>query len=113
MYCPKCGERNEETAGSCSRCGERLQAASAAPIRVSNYLVPAIVVTLACCVPLGVPAIVYAARVNPRLQAGDVEGALEASAKARMWCWIAFAVGLIVDFGYLGLMVFSAFVGQE
>ena len=62
---------------------------------VPSYLVPAILTTLCCCLPFGIPAIVYAAQVNSKLAAGDVNGAMEASARARMWCWIAFGTGVV------------------
>jgi hypothetical protein len=66
-----------------------------APGAVPNHLVFAILVTLCCCLPLGIPAIVYAGQVNGRLSAGDQAGAQEASRKAQMWCWIAFGLGII------------------
>lgn len=61
---------------------------------IPNYLVQSIIVTLCCCLPLGVVAIVFAAQVNSKLAAGDVAGAREASAKAKMFCWIAFGLGI-------------------
>ena len=42
---------------------------------IPNYLVQAILVTLFCCLPFGVVAIIQAAQVNSKLQAGDVAGA--------------------------------------
>lgn len=62
---------------------------------IPTYLPHAIIVTLCCCLPFGIPAIVYAAQVTRKLDAGDVEGAREASRKARMWFWIAFALGAV------------------
>ena len=56
---------------------------------------PAILVTLCCCVPLGIPAIYFAAQVDPRLAGGDIAGAEEASRKALMWCWISFGCGAV------------------
>ncbi len=44
--------------------------------------------------PLAIVAIVYATKVGNLLSLGDVRGAQEASRKAKMWCWIAFAVGV-------------------
>src|SRR5258708_7411217 len=61
---------------------------------IQNYLVPAILATICCCLPFGIPAIVFAAQVNSKLAAGDVAGAQESSRKAKMWCWIALAAGL-------------------
>lgn len=67
---------------------------SAAAGHVPNYLVPAILSTLCCCLPFGIVAIVYAAQVNSRLAAGDHAGALAASKNAKLWCWISFLLGL-------------------
>jgi hypothetical protein len=67
----------------------------ASPPSVPNYLVQAILCTLCCCLPLGIVAIVYAAQVNGKLQAGDFAGAQAASKNAKLWCWIAFGLGLL------------------
>ncbi|MEK6375193.1 MAG: TIR domain-containing protein [Acidobacteriota bacterium] len=61
---------------------------------VPNYLIPAILVTIGCCLPLGIAAIVYAAQVNTKLAAGDVAGAKRSSDMAKRWCWIAFFAGI-------------------
>ena len=75
-----------------------MPAAGAAP--VSNYLVPAILVTVLCCLPTGIAAIVYAAQVNTKLASGDYPGAQESSRKAKMWCWISAGVGVALMIGY-------------
>jgi hypothetical protein len=62
---------------------------------VPTYLVPAILCTLFCCLPFGVPAIVYAAQVSSKQATGDIAGAQIASKNARTWCWVAFGVGVI------------------
>lgn len=88
MYCPKCGATNADAAATCAQCG--------APIKeIPNYLAQSILVTLLCCLPLGIPAIVYAASVNGKALAGDLPGAMEASRKARLWCWWSFGFGLV------------------
>lgn len=56
-----------------------------APGSVPNYLVPAILTTIFCCLPFGVVAIVYAAQVDGRLMAGDYAGAEELSNRAKKW----------------------------
>ncbi len=69
---------------------------------VPNYLVHAIVVTVLCCLPAGIAAIVYAAQVNSKLNAGDYGGALACSRKAKKWCWIsALSTGVMVLFSVL------------
>jgi hypothetical protein len=70
---------------------------------VPNYLWQSIVVTACCCLPFGIAAIVFAAQVNSKLAAGDVQGAMESSRKAKMWCWIAFGLGLVSNLGFVAL----------
>ena len=61
-----------------------------------NYLIPAILVTIFCCLPLGVVSIVFAAQVNSKYQAGDISGAQEASKKAKLFAMISAGVGVVV-----------------
>lgn len=63
---------------------------------IQNYLVPAIIATVFCCLPAGVVSIVYAAQVSGKLAAGDVEGARQASANARTWLIVSVALGVAV-----------------
>jgi len=95
MFCKKCGHENEDTAKNCSKCNAELISVSSEGTKVSNYLVQSILVTLLCCLPIGIPAIVFAAQVNSKVQGGDLDGAMASSKKAKMWCWIAFGVGLV------------------
>lgn len=62
---------------------------------ISTYLWQSIVVTLICCQPFGIPAIVYAAKADAFLASGDLERARTASDSARTWCWVSFGVGLV------------------
>jgi hypothetical protein len=72
---------------------------------VQNYLVFAILVTVFCCLPAGIPAIVFAAQVNGKLQAGDYAGAMQASKNAKMWTLIALGVGLA------GILMYALLIG--
>ncbi len=74
---------------------------------VPNYLVPAILSTICCCVPFGIVAIVFAAQVNSKLAAGDRAGAVAASEKAKLWCWIAFGSGIVVSLIYILIQVIA------
>jgi hypothetical protein len=96
MYCTRCGANNSSTATFCVQCGNALRETQQQIIDVPNYLAPSILVTLFCCLPFGIVAIVYAAQVNSKLQFHDHAGALEASKKAKNWCWVSFWVGLSV-----------------
>ena len=66
---------------------------SGAPASVPNYLVPAII-SLFCCLPLGVVGVIFAAQVNGKVAAGDTAGALDAAKKAKLFSFIAIGLGL-------------------
>jgi len=61
---------------------------------VTNYLVPAII-SIFCCWPLAIPAIIFATQVNGKVTAGDIAGAQDASKKAKMFSFIAIGIGLL------------------
>jgi len=103
----------------CNQCGRSLRGTLPVPVQqasmaqmtgvpVQNYLVFAILATVLCCLPAGIPAIVYAAQVNGKLQAGDIAGAQAASKNAKMWCWISAGAGLAVGVIWGILMAIGA-----
>lgn len=81
--------------------------ASAASAAIPSYLWQSIACTLLCCLPAGVVAIIYAARVDSLARAGQLDEARQASANARTWCWVSFGVGLGVSLIYLVAMIGS------
>lgn len=128
MFCPRCGAKNEDGSTFCSSCGGDLKSTPSysenrtpnsnyngtqsysnygGNQEVKNYLVWAILSTIFCCVPFGIPAIVYASQVDTRLRTGDFNGALESSRKAKTWCWVAFGSGLAVGIIYFFIMILS------
>jgi Interferon-induced transmembrane protein len=74
------------------------------PASVPNYLVPAII-SIFCCFPLGIVAVIFAAQVNGKVAAGDTAGALDASKKAKMFSYIAIGLGLALMLCYVLLWV--------
>jgi hypothetical protein len=68
---------------------------------VPNYLVQSILVTLCCCPPLGLVAIVYAVQVNSMLAVNNVAGARLRSRKAKIWCWIALGCGIALSIYFI------------
>jgi hypothetical protein len=70
---------------------------------INNYLAPAILCTLFCCLPLGIVAIVNAAQVNGKLAAGDYEGAQNSANQAKTYCWVSFGLGLVISLVYLAV----------
>ena len=130
MFCSQCGANNQDTSKHCSQCGTALNQQSVAyvqssgpvppppppvapqpsygaappvayPAKVPNYMVQAVLVTLFCCLPLGIWGIVRAASVNTKLAANDYAGALEASKNTKTILWVGFGVGLGISVIYL------------
>jgi hypothetical protein len=66
---------------------------------VDSYLWLAVLANLLCCPPLGIPAVIYAAQVQPRQQHGDIAGAMAASKKALSWAIAALIVGILCNIG--------------
>jgi hypothetical protein len=68
---------------------------------VPNYLVPAII-SIFCCWPLAIPAIIFATKVNSQVAAGDMAGAEDSSKKAKMFSYIALGIGILeIIFGII------------
>ncbi|MDP6794664.1 MAG: CD225/dispanin family protein [Verrucomicrobiota bacterium] len=60
-----------------------------------NYLVPAILCTLFCCLPFGIAGILFAVQANAKVQQGDINGAAVAASKAKLMCILSFVFGLV------------------
>jgi ABC-type Fe3+ transport system permease subunit len=76
-----------------------------------NYLVWAILTTVFCCLPFGVVSIIFAAQVNSKWYAGDVEGAKNSSKNARTWAWVSFGFGIVAALIGILLAVLGVFAG--
>jgi Interferon-induced transmembrane protein. len=67
-------------------------------------MVPAII-SIFCCWPLAIAAIIFAVQVNNKVQAGDIAGAQDASKKAKMFSFIAIGLGLLGVICYVIMMI--------
>src|ERR1700682_3433039 len=72
---------------------------------VPQYIVPAII-SIFCCWPLAIPAIIFAAQVNSKVAAGDVAGEQDSSKKAKMFSFIAIGLGVLGILIYVIMIVF-------
>ena len=60
-----------------------------------NYLVPAILCTIFCCLPFGIAGILFAAQANSKTQQGDYDGANIAASRAKQMCILSFVCGIL------------------
>jgi uncharacterized membrane protein YvbJ len=121
MFCPQCGSQNSNNATTCAACGATLgnpyQSSMAGSgsfqpgPNIPSYLPQAILSTICCCLPFGIVAIVYAAQVSSKLAVGDFEGARRSSDSAKMWCWVAFGIG--IAWGIIVMIVQMGFIGMN
>ena len=75
------------------------------------YLVLAIISLVCCCPPFAIVAIVYAAKINNAMSAGDYAEAERCARLARIWIIVAFVVGFFVQLIF-GLLMYSGFMGS-
>ena len=67
------------------------------PPKPDNNMVLAILVTLCCCLPLGIVGIVKASQVNSLYMAGQYQAAVASAADAKKWSMIGLISGLVIN----------------
>lgn len=72
-------------------------------IKPDNWLAPAIIATILCCLPFGIVGIVYASKVNTLWTTGRRQEAYEAASSAKKWTLISVGV-------YVGVMLMYIFL---
>jgi len=77
-----------------------------------NWLLESILVTLLCCNPLGIVAIVYAAQVDTLFYKGEKEKSQKNSRNAAMWTRVAFAISLFLFLFYFFSVMMALFFGS-
>lgn len=78
------------------------------PVNWVPYLVLSIVSTLCCCLPFGVVGIVFSAKINSAMLAGNLEEAQNNAKMARIWIIVSFAIGILTWLIYMILIVTGA-----
>lgn len=73
----------------------------------SSGLVYGILVTVLCCLPLGIVSIIYAAQVDSKWNMGDYHGAQRAARLAKNWALAGVIAGLIFTVIYVLIVLDS------
>ncbi len=109
MYCRQCGTQNDDNNYKCTQCGGFLQGGAPvqppppAPgrfVEIPTYLATSILVTIFCCLPTGIVAIVYSSQVGSLVAAQRYEEAKRSSDSAKTWSWVSAGLGLVAVFLY-------------
>ena len=124
MFCTKCGKSIPENASFCPNCAapvnvqDRQQPAAPQqtatprqPVEVTDWLIPSILSTMLCCVPLGVVSIVFAAQANSLAGQGKYEDARKAADKAKLFFFLAVGLWVLAVALYILVYVFMIIIG--
>lgn len=111
MTCPSCGKVNGYNNWRCLQCGTFLHPegrSTRQPLmsHYHDYMLPAILCTLFCCLPTGMIAIAFAWRADASARRGDMVRAVEDSRNARAWFWISIILGFLFAPIYLSTIGF-------
>lgn len=82
------------------------------PVNWVPYLILSIISTLCCCLPFGVVGIVFSAKINSAILAGNLEEAQNNAKMARIWIIVSFAIGFLTWLIYMVLIVTGAVSGS-
>lgn len=133
--CPSCGADEPTGTGYCSYCGRRLpkplpepspENADGSPYRqpsrapayppgrpqIKNWLIESVLVTILCCMPLGIGGIINASSVDRLASYGDFEGARKAASRAKNFVLAAVVFGILSTLIY-AIMQFFVSIGDR
>jgi hypothetical protein len=117
-FCTQCGQPIMGDSKFCTNCGAPIpmanqndpiyepqpqsQPTSPRPTgpKPKSFLALSILATIFCCLPFGIPAIVFAAKVDNLWAAGLYAEAEEASRKAKVWTIVSIITGVVLGFAY-------------
>ena len=125
-FCTTCGQPIEDGVRFCTNCGAPIaveqpsstpqpepqpqpqpqQAYQQQPMgtKPKSFLVLSILVTVLCCLPFGIIAIIQSAKVDNLWNAGQYDEAQTASRKARNWVIASAATGFVISVLYVILV---------
>lgn len=99
MICNNCGKEIPDGSMACPFCGRSfvVQQQAPAPVNIPTHMTESILVTLFCCLPFGIAAIVQASKVSGYIAGGNIPAAQTASNEASKYVKIGFFTGLVLN----------------
>lgn len=91
----------------------QVQADDLPPQPPANNLLGALLVTIFCCAPFGLIAILYGVQVGPKFKKGNEAGAQHASDMAEKWTYAACGAAVLIAAAVVGFRVFMFFFGPK
>jgi hypothetical protein len=130
VQCPRCLAVTDDSAAYCSQCGFSLTGGgprgdAAGPHAEASYaqgqpefndhLLGSILVTIFCCLPLGIPAIVFAADARTKFADGNYSLARRSANTANTFITIAFWLGFVngIIYFFIYLFVIGALIALD
>lgn len=128
-FCIQCGQPLDGNSSFCTNCGAPIPSESqpqhqepAAPEpqpvqqqpvgpKPKNFLALSILATIFCCLPFGIPAIIYSAQVDSHWNGGRYQEARDASRKAKTWMLVSVILGALIVISYFALIIIGVAAG--
>jgi hypothetical protein len=130
-FCTNCGQPIADGVRFCTNCGAPAPVEQPQPTysysepepqpvrqqpltpKPKNHLALSILATIFCCLPFGIPAIVFAAKVDNLWNAGKYQEAEDASRKARTWMLVSIILGAVAVISYAAFVIYGMSVYGE
>ena len=111
MICNNCGKEIPGDSMACPFCGRSfaVQQQVPAPVNIPTHMTESILVTLFCCLPFGIAAIIQASKVSGFIASGNIPAAQEASKKAAEYAKSSFCFGIIFLVLYIIYIIFNCY----
>ncbi|XP_072182423.1 transmembrane protein 233-like [Diadema setosum] len=72
----------------------------------NDHLLLAIMVTIFCCLPLGIVALIKSIQVKDKYKEGDIAGSVEASKSTKRWSIAGVIIGIIMLVVCIVMLIF-------